>query len=1156
MSDEQQLLASLNASLHEQDVYEDNVIREATQQLAPTLHVFEHGVVGFPPLHSLAPSFDPRHPERYNPADEAHVYAVLSKTRRELQEQAAMEQSVDALSHDRLFLKEQMLLSFLTSVAGKSLDELPASLKQEQQFEQKRSSVAMQQQQRVESERALPRTRVPMMQRTRIKAPSEDDLESDLRVTPEQRERLAQLRLERQNRRQKRMAMHVVEIAGSSSEEDEFDDDDDDDEEALGGIDEKKESNSSDDARTTPVAAASATCPQCQATIFADETTDIDTVLAQHLATCQQGGRPLRRSRRGEQGSATVQPSMTVEPRPKRIMKRKQPKRRIKKRKVIAPKLNAIDDLEEINYEDRVDDWIDNGLPRMKKMMERDADEAIPGAHYVDGLYVPAWTNDKLFEYQREGIKWMWGLHQQQVGGVVGDEMGLGKTCQVCAFMGILAAARKLKSVLIVAPATMLQHWLNELAIWAPGLRRILIHQSGENDGVSRSISPQMLNAFAAWLQRCRADRLYELIDEQDHETMDPHSFCGTGYAVITTYENLRRNPTIYEEHDWSYMILDEAQRIRNPDADVTIACKRIRTPHRLALSGTPIQNCLKELWSIFDFVFPGRLGLLQTFEQEFADPIKRGGYSNASPVQVQLAYRCSLVLKDLINPYLLRRQKKDVKEVKRMPGKTEQVLFCRLSVRQRSMYRGFLSSDEVRRVLRGNNQLFAAVTMLRKICNHPDLVCSPDQASIDSFISNGYVNDAALNDDDDDSAYYDSMMEASETLTERSGKLEVLSKILPLWHQQGHRVLIFCQWVKMLDIIQKFTFAQGWKFGRIDGKTSVGARQRLVDTFNNDDSYFGMLCTTQTGGVGLNLTGADRVVLFDPSWNPQTDAQARERAWRFGQQREVTVYRLITAGTIEEKIYHRQIFKTSLSNKILQDPRQRRLFSQRDLRDLFTLKDDTGSIRGGSDGITDTGALTNGAGVVDLDDEPPEEALKDDQETLEHVMKSKGLAGIFDHNFVEHDCRQKSTTVREMEERAKEVAREAAKALQRSVAEPETSFDSRFKSGSNGGISAFGIDRAQAVNGDSSSLLAFLRQRQQAVATGGEDTAPNEEAQHYAKLLMRIKEFLRYKHPSTEDVMTAFADVTSSKDVAVFRSLLTSVAEVQKGKWYLKNGM
>jgi len=203
-----------------------------------------------------------------------------------------------------------------------------------------------------------------------------------------------------------------------------------------------------------------------------------------------------------------------------------------------------------------------------------------------------------------------------------------------------------MRSVLIVAPATMLQHWLNELAIWAPGLRRILIHPSGETDGASRNISPKILGRLVKWLKSVRNDRLYEAIDNEDWDNMPPHSFCGTGYAVITTFENLRRNVDVYIQHSWGYVVLDEAQKIRNPDADITLACKRLRTPHRLAMSGTPIQNDLRELWSLFDFIYPGRLGTLPTFEQEFAVPIKKGGYSNASPMRVQMAYRCALMLR------------------------------------------------------------------------------------------------------------------------------------------------------------------------------------------------------------------------------------------------------------------------------------------------------------------------------------------------------------------------------------------------------------------------------------------------------------------------------------------------------------------------------
>jgi DNA excision repair protein ERCC-6 len=157
-----------------------------------------------------------------------------------------------------------------------------------------------------------------------------------------------------------------------------------------------------------------------------------------------------------------------------------------------------------------------------------------------------------------------------------------------------MALGRKVSSILIVCPATMLQHWLSELSTWAPGLRRVLIHQSGEVDGMSRTISPKLLRTLDKWLRRARADRVNEPIDEEDLENMDEDSFCGTGYVVITTFENVRRSPDIWTAHNWGYCVLDEGQKIRNPDADVTLACKRLRTPHRLLLSGTPIQNDLR----------------------------------------------------------------------------------------------------------------------------------------------------------------------------------------------------------------------------------------------------------------------------------------------------------------------------------------------------------------------------------------------------------------------------------------------------------------------------------------------------------------------------------------------------------------------------------
>jgi DNA excision repair protein ERCC-6 len=559
--------------------------------------------------------------------------------------------------------------------------------------------------------------------------------------------------------------------------------------------------------------------------------------------------------------------------------------------------------------------------------------------------------------------------------------------------------------------------------------------------------------------------------------------------------------------------------------------------------------------------------------------------------MEVQLAYRCALMLRDLIEPFLLRRMKKDVKEVSRMPGKTEHVLFCRLTQRQRDMYEAYLRSDEVARILRGNAQLFSAVTMLRKICNHPDLVCDPDEASLQSFLKNGQVNHFV--DDEEECLDDNDIPSDEESLMERSGKLEVLSKILPLWHRQGHKVLVFCQWRKMLNILQRFFLLKGWKFGRLDGNTNIAARQRLVDSFNSDDSYFGMLCTTRTGGVGLNLTGANRIILYgksvipdlcdsvlavflvlimfllfiDPDWNPQTDAQARERAWRFGQDREVTIYRLITAGTIEEKIYQRQIFKTALSNKILQDPRQRRLFSQRDLRDLFTLSADTGSVRSGANGLTETSKATKGIGVVDKDVDVAEGSSDDNETTLRKVMQSKGLAGIFDHHSVEPDPLRKSTTVKEMEVQARQVAREAANALRQSTANRDpfaptwTGSDetnpSRFGPSSRG---VAGLKRSSSLVASSRStsamssncLLASLRQRTAEVECGGTSGPPSDQTLNYAKLLSHVEEFVRNNAPTTDDILKEFESVPDS-EMAIFRRLLKSIATVDAGRWYLR---
>ena len=371
------------------------------------------------------------------------------------------------------------------------------------------------------------------------------------------------------------------------------------------------------------------------------------------------------------------------------------------------------------------------------------------------------------------------------------------------------------------------------------------------------------------------------------------------------TYSTFRSESLMLLENDYSYCILDEGHKIRNPDAKCTISVKSVRTKHRLLLTGAPMQNNLRELWSLFDFVHPGLLGTLPLFESQFVEPINVGGYVNANRLQVQMAYRCATVLRGVIEAYILRRLKKTVMD--QLPQKTEEVLFCRLTEVQRRKYNNYLNSDEIDSVLDGTRRSFRAIGILRKICNHPDLL-----------------------------EYHQPVRKHSYGSYERSGKMKVLHHILPQWKDQGHKALLFSQTQQMLDILETYCQDCNYNYLRMDGNTPVNQRQQLVDKFNQDDeisngdssnAIFLFLLTTRVGGLGVNLIGANRVILFDPDWNPSVDVQARERAWRIGQKRRVTIYRLITSGTIEEKVYHRQIFKTFLANRVLKDPRQQRFF-------------------------------------------------------------------------------------------------------------------------------------------------------------------------------------------------------------------------------------
>ncbi|KAI5794402.1 SNF2 family N-terminal domain-containing protein [Peziza echinospora] len=544
-----------------------------------------------------------------------------------------------------------------------------------------------------------------------------------------------------------------------------------------------------------------------------------------------------------------------------------------------------------------------------------------------EDLRIPGDIHPSLFGYQRTCIKWLWQLHEKEVGGILADEMGLGKTVQIISFLASLLYSEKYGAPsIIVVPVTVLSQWVEEFHKWWPVMRVAILHASGSG--------MQNLRKEATRRKVSNSQADFEIAEELVDRVF------ANGHVLVTSYSGLQKYGEILLNKEWGYAILDEGHQIRNPDAAITLACKRLKTKHRIILSGTPMQNNLPELWSMMDFAHPGHLGRLPDFIESFSGPIRAGTFSGASHLEVKTSYECALLLKKEVEPFILRRTKADV--ATELPSKREQVIFCKLTTEQREMYRSFLNGEGMRSILAGRQQILWGIDIVRKICNHPDL---PERVKLLADEDYEYGNPS------------------------KSGKMEILRALLPYWRNEGHRTLLFCQTVQVLDILEKLVKAMGMTYRRMDGKTVIKNRHKMIDEFNDTTSIDVFLLTTKVGGLGVNLTGADRVIIFDPHWNPSTDMQARERAWRLGQKKQVVIYRLLMAGTIEEKIYHRQIFKQFLSDKVLTDPRQNQFFKSKDLHDLFSLTEATATLG------TETGKLFKGVeqfplGAKDTEDD------------------------------------------------------------------------------------------------------------------------------------------------------------------------------------------
>ncbi|MBX3223801.1 MAG: SNF2 helicase associated domain-containing protein [Labilithrix sp.] len=470
----------------------------------------------------------------------------------------------------------------------------------------------------------------------------------------------------------------------------------------------------------------------------------------------------------------------------------------------------------------------------------------------------------QLRPYQEQGFQWLHFLHDIASGGILADDMGLGKTIQTIALMLSIKSAvekdakadgKKKFKALIVAPTSVVTNWERELDKFAPSLKHMVWHGSE------------------------RKERTDELEDAD---------------VVITSYALLRRDEELLAKLDLTYAILDEAQNIKNPLSATARAAKRLKAQRRLALTGTPIENRLSEIWSIFDFVSPGLLGPLDKFEERYARPIDNGDA------------KAAMRLRATIHPFILRRTKAEV--AKDLPEKIESDQFCELTGEQSSLYGAVLKEvraqvmGEVERqgMAKSHIQILAGLTRLRQAACDPRLLGLPREF--------GDVD---------------------------SGKLVALRELIQTSVEGGHRVLVFSQFVSMLTIIRRAMEEDGVAYEYLDGSTKD--RQGRVENFQSEDGPPVFLISLKAGGSGLNLTAADTVIHFDPWWNPAVEDQATDRAHRIGQTKVVTTYRLIAKGTIEEKILELGGKKRELVGAVLsEDVGGAKKLTKGDLEELF----------------------------------------------------------------------------------------------------------------------------------------------------------------------------------------------------------------------------
>lgn len=556
----------------------------------------------------------------------------------------------------------------------------------------------------------------------------------------------------------------------------------------------------------------------------------------------------------------------------------------------------------------------------------------------LSGGVIPAPIAQYLRDYQVEGVQFLHRHFVFQTGCVLGDDMGLGKTVQVAAFLvaafgktGDERDAKRLRKmsrhgrgrwyprILIICPGSLIENWKNELNRWG-WWKTALYHGSGKEDALKSA----------------------------ENSTLE---------VMITTYETYRHDEQKLNLIQWDAVIADECHKIKDPRSKITTAMDQVNALCRVGLTGTAIQNKYEELWTLLNWTNPAHFGSKFEWDHRISKPLTVGQSHDATFQQLSRARRVANDLVQKILPdFFLRRMKTLIAH--QLPKKSDRVVFCPLTDYQSLAYENYLESEEVRMIRdsaepcecgavgtsgkpkrqgwcckerlpdgrRWQALVFPAIMTMQKISNHLTLLLPKDEETQEK-------KEAALDRLSKCVPDWKTLYKNRNSLqlladSKYCGKWRILKKLLSFWYENSDKVLIFSHSVRLLRILHHlFTSTTTYTMSFLDGSLSYSDRQKEVDNFNSDPDRFVFLISTKAGGVGLNITSANKVVVFDPHWNPSYDLQAQDRAYRIGQVRDVEVFRLVSAGTIEEIVYARQIYKQQQANIGYNASSERRYF-------------------------------------------------------------------------------------------------------------------------------------------------------------------------------------------------------------------------------------